>query len=146
MTAPDAIVTAARSWIGTPYRHQASLKGVGCDCLGLIRGIWREQIGPEPQNPPPYSPDWAETQGQEALILALSRHFRPATAQALHGTLLVFRLGAGGAAKHLGIGLHTPQGPALIHAYSGHGVVQSALGPAWQRRIAARFLFPERLN
>ena len=25
-----------RSWIGTPYRHQASLKGVGCDCLGLL--------------------------------------------------------------------------------------------------------------
>ena len=28
-------------WIGTPYRHQASLKGVGCDCLGLVRGVWR---------------------------------------------------------------------------------------------------------
>ena len=35
------IVAEARAWIGTPYRHQASLKGVGCDCLGLVRGVWR---------------------------------------------------------------------------------------------------------
>jgi len=32
------IVVETRDWIGTPYRHQASLKGVGCDCLGLVRG------------------------------------------------------------------------------------------------------------
>jgi NlpC/P60 family putative phage cell wall peptidase len=31
----------ARAWIGTPDRHQASLKGMGCDCLGLVRGVWR---------------------------------------------------------------------------------------------------------
>lgn len=31
------IVAAARGWIGTPYLHQASLKGVGTDCLGLVR-------------------------------------------------------------------------------------------------------------
>ena len=43
-----AIVGAARGWIGTPYRHQASLKGVGCDCLGLLRGVWRELKGEEP--------------------------------------------------------------------------------------------------
>ena len=38
----DAIVAEAHRWIGTPYRHQASLRGVGCDCLGLLRGVWRE--------------------------------------------------------------------------------------------------------
>ena len=55
-----AIVAAARSWIGTPYRHQASLKGVGCDCLGLLRGVWRDVVGDEPERPPAYSRDWAE--------------------------------------------------------------------------------------
>ena len=35
----------AYSWIGTPYRHQASRKGVGCDCLGLVLGVWRELYG-----------------------------------------------------------------------------------------------------
>lgn len=38
------IVAETRDWIGTPYRHQASLKGVGCDCLGLVRGVWRAVV------------------------------------------------------------------------------------------------------
>ena len=54
------IVAETRAWIGTPYRHQASLKGVGCDCLGLVRGVWRATIGDEPECAPPYAPDWAE--------------------------------------------------------------------------------------
>ena len=44
------------AWIGTPYRHQASCRGAGTDCLGLLRGIWRELIGPEPEAVPRYTP------------------------------------------------------------------------------------------
>ncbi|MGZ9409986.1 MAG: peptidase P60, partial [Methylocystis sp.] len=44
MTRAD-IVAAARRWRGTPYVHQASLMQVGCDCLGLVRGVWRDVIG-----------------------------------------------------------------------------------------------------
>ena len=42
----DADRRGGARWIGTPYRHQASLRGVGCDCLGLVRGVWRELYGP----------------------------------------------------------------------------------------------------
>ncbi len=35
----DRIIAEARSWLGTPWRHQASVKGVGCDCAGLVRGV-----------------------------------------------------------------------------------------------------------
>src|SRR5471030_1040572 len=68
------IVRIARSWIGTPYLHQASVKGAGCDCLGLLRGVWRELRGEEPEDLPPYSPDWAEARGEETLYSALKRH------------------------------------------------------------------------
>ena len=34
-----AVINEARQWLGTPYHHQASLKGVGCDCIGLIKGV-----------------------------------------------------------------------------------------------------------
>jgi NlpC/P60 family putative phage cell wall peptidase len=61
------IIAEARAWIGTPYRHQASRKGVGCDCLGLVRGVWRALIGEEPQITPAYSRDWAEASGEESL-------------------------------------------------------------------------------
>lgn len=33
------IVQQARTWLGTPFHHQARLKGVGCDCLGLVVGV-----------------------------------------------------------------------------------------------------------
>jgi len=29
------LIAEARSWIGTPYHHQARLKGVGVDCAGV---------------------------------------------------------------------------------------------------------------
>ena len=68
-----AIVAAARGWIGTPYRHQASLKGVGCDCLGLVRGVWRECAGAEPQPIAAYAPDWALSSAGEPLLEAAAR-------------------------------------------------------------------------
>jgi NlpC/P60 family putative phage cell wall peptidase len=36
-----AIVAEARTWIGTRWQHQASLKGVACDCIGLVAGVAR---------------------------------------------------------------------------------------------------------
>ena len=39
MSTPDEIVNQARTWIGTPFHHQARLKKVGCDCLGLVVGV-----------------------------------------------------------------------------------------------------------
>ena len=50
-----AILTAAYDWLDTPYQHQASVKGGGCDCLGLIRGVWREIYGDEPMETPAYT-------------------------------------------------------------------------------------------
>ena len=81
------IVTAARAWIGTPYRHQASLKGVGCDCLGLLRGVWREIHGDEPEAVPPYAPDWTGARGVESLRDGLARHLRPVALDAVHNDI-----------------------------------------------------------
>jgi NlpC/P60 family putative phage cell wall peptidase len=39
MTIANDIVTHARAWVGTPFHHQARLKGKGCDCLGLVVGV-----------------------------------------------------------------------------------------------------------
>lgn len=40
----NKIINLTRSWIGTPYHHQESVKQVGCDCLGLVRGVYEEYI------------------------------------------------------------------------------------------------------
>ncbi len=141
MTRGDEIVAAARRWIGTPYRHQASLMGVGCDCLGLVRGVWRDMVGDEPEAPPPYTPDWAETRRDDDLLNAALRWFAPvATGEARAGDLIVFRWRDGSPAKHLGIATSSSR---MIHAHDGACVCEVAIGAAWRRRIAGVFAFPD---
>jgi len=100
MTQRKAIVKAARGWLGTPYHHQASLM----DCLGLIRGIWRELYGPEPEAMPPYTQDWGSATGSEMLIGAACRHLVKLAdvSGAEPGDVLVFRMRDCGVAKHAG--------------------------------------------
>ena len=62
---PARVIAIARDWIGTPYRHQASTRGAGCDCLGLARGVWRALHGVEPFGLPPYTRDWGEAGARE---------------------------------------------------------------------------------
>lgn len=133
------VVAEARRWIGTPYVHQASLRGAGCDCLGLVRGVWRALRGAEPAPVPAYGPDWAETGGDEALWRALSAHLRPAGPVPMPGDVLLFRLRAGAVAKHLGLLTQTGPDARFVHAYSGQGAVESPLSTPWTRRIVARF-------
>lgn len=100
----DEVVRVARGWIGTPYHHQASLRGIGADCLGLVRGVWREIYGAESETPPAYAPDWAEATGAETLIAAARRHLVVvARDEPGAGDVLVFRFRRGFVAKHVGI-------------------------------------------
>ena len=137
MTSRLAVLEAARSWLGTPYQHQASRKHAGCDCLGLIRGVWRELYGAEPETPAPYTPDWSE-RGDEVLLQAVRRHFDE-RAIAAPGDVLLFRMAAGAPAKHAAV---LDAGDALIHAYWGRAVVRSTFAPWWRRRCVAVFSFP----
>jgi NlpC/P60 family putative phage cell wall peptidase len=138
------IVAEARGWIGTPYLHQASVKGAGADCLGLLRGVWRSICGTEPQSVPAYTRDWAETGADEVLMAAASRWLVRQDASAIvPGDVLLFRMRDGSIAKHLGIAADCGPKPSFIHAYTGHGVVESPLSAPWARRIVARFAFPK---
>ena len=135
-----AIVLAARSWIGTPYRHQASLKGVGCDCLGLLRGVWREVVGDEPERAPAYSRDWAEASGREALLAAAARHLVSVGDGRWHaGDVLLFRWREHLPAKHCAVA--TGEG-TMVHAHEGASVAEVAIAPWWDRHIAGIFSFP----
>jgi NlpC/P60 family putative phage cell wall peptidase len=134
------IVAEARAWVGTPYRHQASLKGVGCDCLGLVRGVWRALLGPEPEDVPPYAPDWAEAALGEPLAEAGLRHFMAVGhTQFAPGDVLLFRWRAGMTAKHAAI---VTASELMVHAHDGAAVAEVALAPWWRRRIAFAFRFP----
>lgn len=137
----DAVVREALSWIGTPYRHQGCQKNVACDCLGLVRGVWRALYGLELEDPGPYAPDWSDEGRAEPLLEGCGRHLtEKPVVEMLPGDLLLFRWRPRLAVKHAGILIHPA---SFIHAYeAGGGVTRSSLVPQWKRRIAAVFAFP----
>lgn len=139
------IIDCARDWIATPYVHQASAKGAGCDCLGLVRGVWRELYGAEPELPPAYTPDWNERHwrsgaGEEVLLDAAERNMIAREGATFEpGDVLIFRVAANGPAKHCGVASAPDQ---FIHAYAGRAVVESWLNRWWRARLAGVFIFP----
>ncbi|KQZ12964.1 peptidase P60 [Mesorhizobium sp. Root554] len=137
-----AVEAEALSWVGTPYRHQGDRKGLGCDCIGLVRGVWQAIYGFAVEHPGPYQPDWAEGGCEEALMHGMGRHCREkAFADPQPGDLVLFRWRPHLPARHAGILVGDG---GFVHAYEGAGaVVRSALVPQWRRRIAAVFTFPD---
>lgn len=142
-----AILAEARTWIGTPYHHQASLRGAGVDCIGLVRGVYRAIVGREAEAIPGYGPDWSETTGEETLIAAARRHLAETPIEAARtGDVLIFRYRDRYLAKHAAILVGSNSSPlgtgSIIHAIEGARVCEVPLTPWWRRRIAAAFTFP----
>lgn len=134
------IVEAALLWIGTPYHHQASRRGIGTDCLGLVRGVWRDVYGSDAEKPPSYSRDWAEAGGEETMLAAASRHLEIISALDIApGDAVVFRLRPGVVAKHAAI---VASASTMIHAMEGAPVCEVSFSPWWRRRVAGAFRFP----
>lgn len=137
------IVDIARKWLDTPYRHNASLKGVGADCLGLLRGVYKELYGFSPA-PPAYTPDWGETpdsQGNfpEPLLSAAKLYLgEKSTSPIIGGDVILFRLFDAAPIKHCAI---TTSATTMIHAYSNHQVCEVPIGYWWKRHITHCFAF-----
>lgn len=146
------VVEIAREWIDTPYHHQGSVKGAGTDCLGLMRGIWRELYGAEPEMPPPYSQTWGDYDKRETMLEAAERNLekvamasnsarfvvRPREVHWEPGAVMFFRRTPGVVAKHCAV-LSGPE--TMVHAYSGVGVRETSVG-IWDKHVAGIFRFP----
>lgn len=135
----DEIVTAARAWVGTPYRHQAATLGAGCDCLGLVRGVWRALGGQETGMLPSYRADWRDTRHADELLELAERLLCSADGPIRPGQVLLFHLGRTALPKHCGIAVG---GGRFVHAQEGLGVVEANLSGGWQRRIVRTYDLP----
>lgn len=133
-------MAAARQFLGTPYRHQASLAGAGCDCLGLLRGVWRARYGAEPMAMPPYRADLRDPLNAGALRQAAEALLIVETGPLGPGQVLLFRLNGMVEPKHCGILVSAQR---FIHAQERLGVVEANLTEAWARRVSGRFRFPD---
>lgn len=115
MTNRMDIVAEARSWIGTPFHHQARLKGVGVDCAGLVIGVARALgLVPASFDVTSYerSPD-----GVSLLSYCEEHMQRIGRDEMAPGDVVVIRWRQH--PQHLGIlGDYLHGGLSLIHAYS----------------------------
>ncbi len=136
---PQEIVAAARPWVGTPYRHQASALGAGCDCLGLLRGVWRTLYGDEPIDMPPYRADWRDQTSAHTLLDAAHKYLTQKDGAWCAGDVVLFRLNRNLAPKHCGIMINDTE---FIHAQESLGVTIAPMTDSWARRVAGLFLFP----
>ncbi len=133
---PAEIIAVARSWLGTPWRHQGRLKGVAADCGGLIIGVGRE-LGLLDFDTRAYGriPD-----GQRLRALC-DEHLasRPVT-DVQPGDVLLMRFTRH--PQHLAIVGNHGAPFSLIHAYADAGAcVEHGADPKWRRRIVAAYAF-----
>lgn len=136
------VLMETQRWLDTPYQHQASECGSGCDCLGLIRGVYRHLYGHEPVNLPPYTPDWAELSESETLRDAARQWLEEIpNSLAKPGDALLFRMSPDAPCKHVAI---LSAQNIITHAYWGRAVVESFFVPYWHRRWVYSFRFPEK--
>lgn len=137
----EDIIRVARTWVGTPYHHQASLKGVGVDCVGLVRGVYRELYGVEPPELINYSADWGDSNGNEDMVAAAYRHLEPVSLDDIApGHVVLVRWQDHRVAKHAMI---ITGDNRAIHAYNRAPVTEIHLNDWWRQRIVYAFAFPE---
>lgn len=136
---PDLVAAAARDWLGTPYRHRASTLGAGCDCLGLLRGVWRGLYGAEPVAVPVYRADWRHDPHPAALREAAERFLVVEDGPVVVGQVVLFRLGGRDEPRHCGIMISATR---FIHAQEHLGVVEANLTAGWAKRVSGRYRFP----
>lgn len=141
MTTRADIVEEAREWIGTPFVHQQQLRGVGCDCIGLVSGVaqalglpeadrWRNDIrfrgyGREPMT--------------GMLRQAVAEYLDPVSGRPQPGDVLLFQFQ--GLPMHFAILVRSAP-DYIVHGWQPVGrVVENSVGQTWLRRFAGAYSY-----
>lgn len=144
MITREDIVREARAWIGTPFHWQASVKGRGADCKGLVWGIARELGLPEAQSPfASIDASYRGTVDAKLLAQGLKETFRRVAEPSLGDVLL---LKIGGKAQHLAILVEDGPKPRMIHTYHTSGrvnhVIDVPFQACWRSELASAWTWP----
>jgi NlpC/P60 family putative phage cell wall peptidase len=127
------IISEAKTWIGTPFKHQGRIKGVGVDCAGLVIGIAHVlQISTFDCTTYSHMPDGV------TLRRLLGQHLRPKFVSGVHpGDILLLRFDA--EPQHLAI----LSDHGIIHAYAQvRRCCEHRLDAVWRSRIVSAYVYP----
>lgn len=144
MTDRAQIVAEARRWVGTPYHHQARLRGVGVDCVGLIIGVGTE-LGILECNERTLRPwaGYARTPNPERMRAGLAAHLvQIGASEALVGDIAWMEW-RDQMPMHLGIMGEEDGRLTLIHAAGDIGeCVEHDIDDEWAGRIVGWWRYP----
>ena len=134
------VAAEARTWLDTPWQHQARLRGVGCDCVGLVIGVARElqliDFGFD-INAYKRIPDGTE------IVTQCHAHMARVDAASIDvGDVVLMRFS--NHPQHLAIiGDYAHGGLSIIHAYApSRRVVEHALSDVWRALIVSAYALP----
>lgn len=147
MTKRADVVAEARSWIGTPFQHQQSMKGVACDCIGLVMGVARMLgvISSDFASSADFAPyaGYARVPSGGTLARGCAKFMQPIPfALAEPGDVMLFRFN--GEPTHCAIVADHPMGGlSIVHAYAPlRHVIEARLNDTWLRRAVAAYVLP----
>lgn len=118
----QAVVVAAREWLGTPYHHQARIKGAGVDCALLLCEVYHAAGVVPFVDPTPYPQNWHIHRSGERYMGWVDKYAMVQTSQPQLGDLLLFRFGR--AFSHAGIYVGDHR---VVHSLADHGVIETSL-------------------
>lgn len=128
------VVTAARSWINTPFHDCACIKGAGVDCAMFLKASFEEAGLESPTGINAYPPQWYMHGKDDLLVPQILKYGDEITqAEALPGDVVLYRFGH--FYSHAAI-VDEPGWPNIVHAYRPKGVVMQDRGD--QGLLAAR--------
>lgn len=120
-----AVCAIARTWLRTPYRDYAAIKGVGADCAMMVKAVMEEAGVISHLEVAPYSRQWHVNRGGQRyleMVLAAGAH---EVESPLPGDLVVYRFGRSFAHGAIVI---DPGWPQIIEASAAARCVQLARG------------------
>lgn len=144
----EQLVAAAREWIGTPFHWEASIKGAGADCKGLLAGVARECGRAEGDSLEALTSGYSRRIDQAALERGLARLFlRQAQDDRGEwllepGDVLLLAVGATRVPVHLA--LYAGEG-RMIHTWSKGpaAVVEVPMGRYWSAAVVSAWRWKE---
>lgn len=106
------VVDVAKSWLRTPFHHEACVKGVGVDCAMLLKAVYLE-AGQIPEVAPEHYPhDWHLHRSEEKYLPWIERFANRIEGPPQAGDVAIFHIGR--TWSHAGIVL---EWPLIIHAW-----------------------------
>jgi len=114
----QSIVEEAKTWLGTPFHHEAHVKGAGVDCGTLIAEVF-ERAGLIPHvDIPHYTRDFMLHRDEEWYLSLVLEYFNEIATNLLPGDIVLMKNG-----RLFSHGMIVVNYPLVIHASSTDKIV-----------------------